>query len=1011
MTLPTLDFETYSEAGFVWDAAAGKWAALPGAPQGKKGLPVVGAAVYATHPSTEVLCLVYDLQDGLGPQFWTPDMSPPLPLIRHIQEGGLLEAWNSGFEHWIWNHVCVPKYGWPPLPQDQLRCAMAKARAHALPGSLASAGKVVGAIQQKDADGTRLLRKYSIPRDPTAKDARTRILPDTYDADGRALYSYCRQDVAAEIDVSVRCPEIEGEELQYWLCDQAINYRGVAIDMEGVENCIAIIDEAHAIGNARLYELTGGEVARASEVARLTAWLRGQGVHMDSLDEEHVTEALKGDMTPAAHEALTIRAAIGSAAVKKTYAMRNQCAPDGRLHDLFSYHAARTGRCTGNGPQPTNLPNHGPEVKQCMCRRHYGKALSSCPWCGGGYWIELVEWNAGATENALEVISTRSLSALTYFFGEGLPIVSACLRGLFVAGPGKELICSDYSSIEAVVLAEIAGESWRREVFQTHGRIYEISAAKITGIPFDEAVRHPKRKLGKVAELACFTHDTQVLTNRGYMRIVDVLTTDTLWDGIEWVSHEGVVSKGERGVITLDGVGMTPSHPISIGRSWREASELASNKNILDLALEIGSENLPSNVLNSGTPGGLKRFGRAALAGLSTLWQCLICGAEELPDVIPAPRKPRREGLSTTGDTPTYFQTTNTVGGYLTASLLASGGVLAQPTRGSQTTEGAELASGGEKTNGHSSPTLSLLKDGTLRTWSWIERTLTGGTNRETCGLSRNDKTKGTEGQFRNFRSESTNLKPVFDIMNSGPRNRFTIRTESGHLIVHNSGYQGWISGWKAFGADEFLSDEEIKQAILAWRAASPAIVGLWGGQERNWKPERYGCEGMAINAIQYPGTPQHVMRLDGSYSGVTFQAQDDVLYCRLPSGRCLTYHRPRLRESERRPGTLAMSYEGQNTNPKNGPVGWIRMDTWGGRLVENIVQATARDILRRATINLEAAGYPIVLHVYDEIVAEVPEGLGSVEQFEQIMGTMPEFAAGWPVRAKGGWRGRRYRK
>ena len=105
------------------------------------------------------------------------------------------------------------------------------------------------------------------------------------------------------------------------------------------------------------------------------------------------------------------------------------------------------------------------------------------------------------------------------------------------------------------------------------------------------------------------------------------------------------------------------------------------------------------------------------------------------------------------------------------------------------------------------------------------------------------------------------------------------------------------------------------------------------------------------------------------------------------------------------------MSYEGQNTNPKNGPVGWIRMDTWGGRLVENCVQATARDILRRATINLEAAGYPIVLHVYDEIVAEVPEGLGSVEQFEQIMGTMPEFAAGWPVRAKGGWRGRRYRK
>jgi DNA polymerase bacteriophage-type len=433
-------------------------------------------------------------------------------------------------------------------------------------------------------------------------------------------------------------------------------------------------------------------------------------------------------MTPAAHEALTIRAAIGSAAVKKTYAMRNQCGPDGRLHDLFSYHAARTGRATGNGPQPTNLPNSGPDVYQCRCGRHYGKTLPSCPWCGTPVLIGAeVEWNAAATEDALEVIATRSIAAVTYFFGEGLPIISACLRGLFISAPGHDLICSDYSSIEAVVLAEIAGESWRREVFQTHGRIYEISAAKITGIPFDEAVRHPRRKLGKVAELA--------------------------------------------------------------------------------------------------------------------------------------------------------------------------------------------------------------------------------------------------------------------------------------------SGYQGWIGGWKAFGADEFLSDEEIKQAILAWRAASPGIVELWGGQERNWVPERYGCEGAAINAIQYPGVPYHVLQLNGTYTGITFQAQYDVLYCRLPSGRCLTYHRPRLRESERRPGTLAISYEGQNTNPKNGPVGWIRMDTWGGRLVENIVQATARDILRRATIALEAAGYPVVLHVYDEIVSEVPEGFGSIEEFERIMGTMPEFAADWPVRAQGGWRGKRYRK
>jgi DNA polymerase bacteriophage-type len=352
---------------------------------------------------------------------------------------------------------------------------------------------------------------------------------------------------------------------------------------------------------------------------------------------------------------------------------------DAGPRNRFTVNGRIVHNCTGNGPQPTNLPNSGPEVKRCACDRHHGKTLPFCPWCGAYADGEVVEWNAAATEDALEVIATRSLAAVTYFFGEGLPIISACLRGLFVSAPGKDLICSDYSSIEAVVLAEIAGESWRREVFQTHGRIYEISAAKITGIPFDEAVRHPRRKLGKVAELA--------------------------------------------------------------------------------------------------------------------------------------------------------------------------------------------------------------------------------------------------------------------------------------------SGYQGWIGGWKAFGADEFLTDEEIKQAILAWRAASPGIVELWGGQERNWVPERYGCEGAAINAIQYPCVPYHVLQLNGTYAGITFQSQHDVLYCRLPSGRCLTYHRPRLRESERRPGTLAMSYEGQNTNPKNGPVGWIRMDTWGGRLVENCIAEGTEVLTRRGWVFIESVRPDDLVH------------------------------------------------
>jgi DNA polymerase len=164
----------------------------------------------------------------------------------------------------------------------------------------------------------------------------------------------------------------------------------------------------------------------------------------------------------------------------------------------------------------------------------------------------------------------------------------------------------------------------------------------------------------------------------------------------------------------------------------------------------------------------------------------------------------------------------------------------------------------------------------------------------------------------------------------------------------------------------------------------------------------------MALAAIDSPGQWFDVCRLNGSHSGVSFLREGNILYCRLPSGRLLHYH-----SIEKTPGPRGweMSYEGWNTNPTNGPYGWIRMSTWGGRLVENIVQATCRDILRRAILRLEAAGYPVVLHVYDEIVSEVLESFGSIEEFEQIVTAPIEWCADWPLRAPGGYRAKRYRK
>jgi DNA polymerase len=227
------------------------------------------------------------------------------------------------------------------------------------------------------------------------------------------------------------------------------------------------------------------------------------------------------------------------------------------------------------------------------------------------------------------------------------------------------------------------------------------------------------------------------------------------------------------------------------------------------------------------------------------------------------------------------------------------------------------------------------------------------------------------------------------------------------------AGYGGWIGAFKAFGADQFMNDEEIKADVLKWREESPEIVEMWGGQFRwcgpsKWdhRPELFGLEGAVINAILNPG--QCFSHID-----ITYGVWDDILFCRLPSGRYLHYHRPRLAsvaDKLNRGTSYQITFEGYNSNSTKGPIGWHRLETYGGRLFENVVQAVALDIQAEALLRCEARGYPIVMHTHDEGVAEVPLGFGSVEEMAAIMSERPAWAAWWPLRAAG-WRHERYQK
>lgn len=993
----TMDFETYSEAD----------------------LPKVGALQYSLHPSTEVLSLAYDI--GNGAQLWVPCLPPPQDLFDYLAQGGVIASWNCSFEHHIWNNVCHARMGWPYLDPRQQFDTMAQARAYCLPGSLDKAGAVLALDVQKDKEGKRLLKKFSLPRKPTKKDPRTRIHPDDDPVDAAALYRYNIRDIEAEEAIGSAIPPLLPEEEEFWRNTHVSNTRGVGCDIEAVRNAIAILEQAYEKYGQELSELTGG--IAFTEVSKLLAWVQSQGVQMDNMDDGAITTALNWPIPPHVRRVLEIRQLIGSAGVKKLYMMEQRASPENRLCDLFIYHGARTGRDTGADVQPQNLVKAGPKVQWCgACEKPYGlHHTESCPHCGGSVALfsqGKADWSWEAVDHAVEAMATRSLDWVEWVFGDAILTISGCVRGMLVARDGFDLICSDYSAIEAVVLAALAGEEWRLETFRNKIDIYLASASQITGRSLEEYAqyakdtgqKHPDRqKIGKVAELACVTEDTKVLTQRGYLGILEVTKTDLLWDGEQWVTHQGVIYKGKREVKKLDGVQITPDHLVNIKGFWKPVSELVSNPHLLLSALETASGSLPSLPHEK-----VKKYwfnARAVRNHIESMWT--TSEKEEAHGVIPVlkSKPPHIEKCIT--HTNGLCKIMNTVGGLLTDSRRLFQDAIILKIGGIRLTgyEESPFSKNGGKTERSSCCTFKLWTGGTTLLLKWIEWILIKGTNRETYALLLAKSIQKINEAFTILKPKSETLKPVYDIVNAGANNRFTIKTNTGHLIIHNCGYGGWVSAWRNFDSTDTYTDTQVKEKLMGWRAASPAIVEFWGGQTRSkpWEAgefQPYGLEGIVVQAIMLPGRRFTYRQISASVDSTR-----DILLIHLPSGRDLTYHRPRINPNPKNQTTLSISYEGWNSNAMMGPVGWIRINTYAGRLTENVVQAVSRDIMRDAVNRLERAGYPVVLRIHDEIVSEVPKGFGSIEEFERLMAELPDWAKDWPVRASGGWRGRRYRK
>lgn len=497
MDVLNIDIETYSSIDI-----------------GKSGL-----YKYAQSNDFEILLFAYSLN---GSEVKVIDLAQgetvPDEIIKRLSDNETeLRAYNANFE-WY----CLNRAGFK-TNLGQWKCTMIHAYYAGFPGGLGKVGKALGFEEdkKKDMSGKALIRYFSVPCKATrANGGRTRNLPH-HDLDKWNLFvEYNRQDVVAEMAIMNKLKSVkvlEGE-WEQWRMDIRMNERGIAIDTDLVDSSLWISEywNEKLMNEAR--DITG--LDNPNSTSQLLEWLKIQDVKVENLQKATV-EKLTKEVTGKVKRVLEIRKELSKTSTKKYVAMKAALGEQNRVRGLLQFYGAnRTGRWAGRLVQVQNLP------------RNYIQNLSG----------------------TREVVKRRDVATLEILYGNIPDTLSQLIRTAFIPEEGKKFVIADFSAIEARVIAWLAGEHWRSEVFKTHGKIYEASASQMFGVPIEKIKKgnpeYALRQKGKVAELAL-----------GY--------------------------QGGPGALKAMGalnMGLTEEELPGIVRMWRD-----SNKNIIGLWWAIGS--------------------------------------------------------------------------------------------------------------------------------------------------------------------------------------------------------------------------------------------------------------------------------------------------------------------------------------------------------------------------------------------------------------------------------------
>lgn len=430
-----------------------------------------GVYRYVESSDFEILLFAYSVDGGSVQQI---DLACgekiPSEILCALEDDKVTKwAFNANFER-----ICLSRFlGYPTgdyLEPDSWKCSMVWAAYMGLPLSLEGVGAVLGLEKQKLTEGKDLIKYFCQPCAPTKSNGqRTRNLPEHAPDKWLAFKRYNIRDVETEMSIQARLSKypVPDSVWEEYHLDQEINDRGVGLDMELVRQAIQMDGRSRSELTQAMKELTS--LDNPNSVQQMKQWLADNGVETDTLGKKAVAELLK-TAPPELQKVLTLRQQLAKSSVKKYQAMETAVCADGRARGMFQFYGAnRTGRWAGRIIQMQNLPqNHLDDLSE-----------------------------------ARSLVRAGDFDALEMLYEDVPDTLSQLIRTAFVPQEDRKFIVADFSAIEARVIAWLAGEKWRQDVFAEGKDIYCASASQMFGVPVEKhGVNGHLRQKGKIAELA-----------------------------------------------------------------------------------------------------------------------------------------------------------------------------------------------------------------------------------------------------------------------------------------------------------------------------------------------------------------------------------------------------------------------------------------------------------------------------------------------------------------------------